>query len=195
MDEKRTAQAVAKRISGFVREARRMPSYEEMLALLGVRSKNVVHDWVKKLVAGGFLEKDRRGRLTLKSSPHALPLLGAVQAGFPSPAEEELRDTISLNEYLITRPEASFILEVSGDSMKDAGILPGDLVIIEKGCEPKNGDIVLAEVDGEWTMKYFRKQGRSVILEAANPRYPAIKPKSELRLGGVVSAVIRKYRR
>jgi repressor LexA len=66
---------------------------------------------------------------------------------------------------------------------------------VERGRDPKNGDIIVAEVDGEWTIKYFRKQGKNVILEAANPKYQAIRPKTELRLGGVVTAVIRKYHR
>src|SRR4030065_6573 len=65
-----------------------------------------------------------------------------------------------MDEYLITRPEASYLLRVSGDSMTGAGIVEGDLVVVEKGREPKSGDIVIAEVDGEWTMKYFRKQGK-----------------------------------
>jgi repressor LexA len=77
--------------------------------------------------------------------------------------------------------------------MTGAGIMAGDLVIVERGREPKNGDVVIAEVDGEWTMKYFRREGKQVVLEAANPRYPVIRPKAELRLGGVVTAVIRKY--
>jgi SOS-response transcriptional repressor LexA len=64
---------------------------------------------------------------------------------------------------------------------------------VEKGREPKNGDIVIAEVDGEWTLKYFKREGNRVILEAANPRYPVIRAKSELRVGGVVTAVIRRY--
>jgi repressor LexA len=195
MNKKRTVQSVGKNISVFVRENKRMPSYQEMLNLLDVRSKNVLHFWVKKLVEAGFLEKDQKGRITLSRSPNSLPFVGMVQAGSPSPAEEELRDTISLDEYLITRPESSFLLEVNGDSMNGAGILPGDLVIVEKGIEPKNGDIILAEVDGEWTMKYFRRQGKSVVLEAANSKYPTIKPKTELRLGGVILAVIHKYRK
>ena len=120
-------------------------------------------------------------------------MVGAVQAGFPSPAEEELRDIISLDEYLITRPDSSFLLTVSGDSMIGEGIKAGDLVIVERGREPKSGDVILAEVDGEWTMKYFRKQGKEIVLEAANPQYPPIRPKSELRVGGVITAVIRKY--
>jgi repressor LexA len=77
--------------------------------------------------------------------------------------------------------------------MTGAGIMEGDLVIIEKGRSPKNGDIVIAEVDGEWTMKYFTRKGKTIVLEAANPKYPPIEPRAELRLGGVVTAVIRKY--
>ena len=122
-----------------------------------------------------------------------IPVAGAVAAGYPSPAEEELRDIMSIDEYLITRPESSFLVKVRGDSMTGAGIMDGDMVIVEKGREPKNGDIVLAEVDGEWTMKYFVRKGKEIVLEAANPKYPTIRPRNELRLGGIITAVIRKY--
>ncbi len=172
-----------------------MPSYQEMLDLLSVRSKSVVHFWVNKLMASGLLEKDDKGHLSLTRRSFAIPMVGSVQAGFPSPEEEVLGDIISLDEYLINYPETSFLLQVSGDSMIEEGIMPGDLVIVEKGREPKNGDIVIAEVDGEWTLKYFRREGKSVVLEAANPRYPIIRAKSELRVGGVVTAVIRRYHR
>lgn len=124
---------------------------------------------------------------------HGLPVVGYISAGFPSPEEEALRDILSFDEYLITRPNSSFILEVSGDSMINAGIMQGDLVIVEKGRNPKTGDIVIAEVDGEWTMKYFRKEGGKIFLEAANPNYAPIHPKRMLRLGGIVTAVVRKY--
>lgn len=170
-----------------------MPSYQEMLDLLGVKSKSVVHFWINKLINAGLLEKDHMGRLTLTKQSFAIPMVGSVQAGFPSPEEEALSDSISMDEYLITKPETSFLLKVSGDSMTGAGIMEGDLVIIEKGRNPKTGDIVIAEVDGDWTMKYFEKQGTQIVLVAANPKYPDIKPRSELRLGGVVTAVIRKY--
>jgi SOS-response transcriptional repressor LexA len=71
--------------------------------------------------------------------------------------------------------------------------MEGDLVIVERGREPQDGDVVIAEVDGKWTIKYIRKEGRNIILEAANPKYKTIRPKSQLRIGGVVTAVIRKY--
>ena len=195
MDEKRTIGTVEKKIAAFFHANRRMPTYAEMMDLLGVRSKSVVHFWVNKLLAGGLVEKDSRGFLKPARRSFGLPMVGEVAAGFPSPAEEELRDIISLDEYLINRPESSFLLKVSGDSMTGEGIMEGDLVIVEKGRDPKTGDIVIAEVDGEWTMKYFRKEKKTIILESANPKYPAIRPKSELRLGGVVTAVIRKYHR
>ena len=193
MKEKRTLQSVAKIIITFFRQQRRIPSYQEMLDLLGVKSKSVVHFWVNKLVQQGIIERDETGHLRITKIAFGIPMVGSVQAGFPSPEEEALRDVISMDEYLITRPESSFLLKVTGDSMIGEGIREGDLAIVEKGREPKNGDIVIAEVDGEWTMKYFIRKGKTIVLEAANPKYPPIKPRSELRLGGVVTAVIRKY--
>ena len=119
---------------------------------------------------------------------------GSVEAGFPSPAEEELVDTLSLDELLIQNRDATFLLKVSGDSMSGAGILPDDMVIIDKSRTPKSGDIVIAQVDGEWTMKYLRKRGDTVTLVPANPAYQPIKPKNELKIAGVVTAVVRKYK-
>lgn len=122
-----------------------------------------------------------------------ITMLGVVEAGFPSPAEEALLDTMTLDDYLITKREASYILRVKGDSMVNAGILPGDMVIVERTTSARDGDIVIAEVDGQWTMKYLRKQGGRVSLEAANPAYQPIAPHQELRIAAVVRAVIRKY--
>ncbi len=193
METKRTVKSVAQKIADFSRSNHRMPTYEEMLALLAVRSKSVVNFWVNKLLDEGILEKDSKGHLTFINPLIGVPLAGDVSAGFPSPAEEELRDVISFDEYLISNQSKSFILKVDGDSMTGAGIMPGDLVLVERGREPKTGDIIIAEVDGSWTMKYFHKRGKEIYLEAANPKYPRIKPQSEMRLGGVVTAVVRKY--
>jgi SOS-response transcriptional repressor LexA len=161
MHEKRTTEKVQKLIAAFFRENRRMPSYGEMVSLIGVKSKSVVNFWINKLIVAGMIEKDHKGHLTFTKSSFGIPMAGSIQAGFPSPEEEALCDVISMDEYLITRPESSFILRVSGDSMIGAGIMEGDMVIVEKGREPKIGDVVIAEVDGEWTMKYFQKQVRA----------------------------------
>lgn len=193
MEKKRDIKSIEQSIGAFYREQRRMPTYAEMLELFGVRSKSVVHYWIKKLMDEGVLGKDTNGFLRPLRPSLGIPLVGNVAAGFPSPAEEELREVISMDEYLVAKPEESFLLKVTGDSMIGAGIMEGDLVIVEKGKTPKNGDIVLAEVDGQWTMKYFRRQGKEVFLEAANDAYPVIRPKEELKIGGVITAAVRKY--
>jgi len=193
MKVKRTLQDVEKKITAFFRDQGRMPTYSEIAEIIGVRSKSVVHFWVAKLLSAGILQKDAKGFLFLRRNPRALKLAGEVCAGFPSPAEEELRDIISFDEYLIRNPETSFLLSVTGDSMIEAGIREKDLVIVEKNKEPQNGDIILAEVDGNWTMKYFRRRGKMVTLEAANTKYSPIIPRADLRIAGVITAVVRKY--
>jgi repressor LexA len=177
----------------FYARERRAPGYSEMLRLFGYRSKNAVFGVLRKLEEHGYVSKTR-GKIALTGKlTGAVRLLGAVQAGFPSPAEEELLDTLSLDEFLIERPDATFMLRVTGDSMVDAGIQPGDMVLVEKGIAPKNNDIVVAQVDGEWTMKYFVRDRKGVRLDAANKRYATIRPNQSLEIGGVVRTVIRKY--
>jgi SOS regulatory protein LexA len=181
------------KILSFYKKHRRLPSYSEIMALSGLKSKNSVFKLVKKLVGDGFLAKDGAGKLIPDKIYGKTRILGMVQAGFPTPAEEELVDTISLDEYLIENKEATFMLKVSGDSMIDAGIMEGDMVLADRSKKPHPGDIVVAEVDGEWTMKYLRKTKGIFWLEAANKKYPAIHPKEELTVAAVVRAVIRKY--
>ncbi|MBN1493966.1 MAG: repressor LexA [Candidatus Omnitrophica bacterium] len=181
-------------LRAFWLEHGRMPSFAELQALFGYRSKGGVSRLMEHLIKRGIVGRDAAGRLVATSVLRgSVKVLGVVQAGFPSPAEEELIDIISLDQFLIKKPEASYLIKVTGDSMIDAGIHPGDLVVVERGKDPRQGDIVIAEVDGNWTMKYYHKRGRSVILKAANKDYPAITPTRELVLGGVVTACIRKY--
>jgi len=181
-------------ISAFYHQKHRMPSFSEIGEMFRLSSKSSVHKVVGKLETIGVISKDKKGRLIPGSIKSPVKILGSVEAGFPSPAEEELADTISLDDLLIQNREATFLLKVSGDSMSGAGILPGDMVIVDKGQTPKSGDIVIAEVDGAWTMKYLRKRGESVTLIPANPNYKPIRPRNELKVAGVVTAVVRKYR-
>ena len=193
MKKTRDINSIERDIISFYREQRRMPTYAEMLDLFGVRSKSLVHYWIEKLLEKGTLEKDSNGFLKPMRLSIGIPLVGNVAAGFPTPAEEEPREVISMDEYLVTKPDSSFLLKVTGDSMIDAGIMEGDLVIVDGERSPNIGDIVLAEVDGQWTMKYFRREGKDVVLEAANSAYPVIRPKEELKIGGVITAAVRKY--
>jgi SOS regulatory protein LexA len=195
MDDIREAR-VRSRIRGitdFYRTKGRMPSFSEIGEVTGMKSKNAVYKLVSKLESMKILKRDERGRLIPGSIALPVKVLGTVEAGFPSPAEEELADTLSLDELLIQNREATFLLKVSGESMSGAGILPGDMVIVDRGRSPRSGDIVIAEVDGEWTMKYLKKRGTNIALIPANPDFAPIRPKSELKIAGVVTAVVRKY--
>jgi len=184
----------ADRIKAFYETSRRMPTYSEMLKIFRLRSKNAVFKRVAILVKRGLFEKDRSGRLLPDRLHRPARFLGFIQAGFPSPAEEELQDTMNLDEYLISNPAATYLLKVEGDSMIDAGIHPGDLVLIRRDLIPGDGDIVAARVDNEWTLKYFIKNAKGIVLKAANEKYPTIKPERELMVGGVVIANVRKYK-
>jgi repressor LexA len=178
----------------FYRQERRLPSYSEMLPVFGYKSKSPVFVLLQKIIAAGWLVRDTGGKLapTRKLSGQ-WKLLGAVEAGFPSPAEEELVDVLSLDEFLIGRPDATYMLTVSGDSMTGAGIMPGDIVLVERGANPKNGSVVVACVDDEWTLKFYFKDMSGVRLEPANPKFKTIRPKESLAIGGVVRGVVRKY--
>ena len=189
-----TISSRTRKIRKFFQDTGRMPSYSEIGDMTGLRSKNAVFKLVARLEQMKIVEKDGKGRLIPLAMARPVRVLGTVEAGFPSPAEEELVDTLSLDEFLIQNREATFLLKVSGDSMTGAGIMPGDMVIVDKGQTGKSGDIVIAQVDGEWTMKYLRKRGDTITLVPANPRYQPIKPKNELKIAGVVTAVVRKYK-
>lgn len=193
MKKTRDIKSVEQSLVAFYRHSKRMPTYAEMMDLFEVRSKSVVSYWIDKLIEKGILEKDAQGFLRLSGISFGIPLVGNVAAGLPVSAEESAHEVVSMDEYLVTKPDSSFLLRVTGDSMIGAGIMEGDLVVVERERTPKSGDIVLAEVDGQWTMKYFRRQGREVVLEAANPAYPTIYPKEELKIGGVITASVRRY--
>lgn len=171
-----------------------MPSYTEIMKLLGFKSKNAAFKFVNKLIENGFIERDRTNRIIPGRVFNELQILGTVQAGFPSPAEEELTDTMSLDDYLIHNKDATYLFKVMGDSMIGAGIMDGDMALVERGRTPQDGDIVLAEVDREWTLKFLRKKGSKVWLEAANSRYKPIYPEEELNVPAVLISIVRKYK-
>lgn len=178
----------------FYRHNHRLPSLGEIAELFHYASRNSAVGLVKRLIESGFLLKSTNGKLLTTPLFHKrLKLLGTVSAGFPTPEEEELRNSLSLDDFLIDKASSTYLLEVKGDSMINAGILPGDLVLVEKGKNPRVGDIVIAQIDGEWTMKYFRKKAGKVVLEPANPNYHDIIPLRELVIGGVVVSSCRKY--
>ncbi|MBM3590871.1 MAG: translesion error-prone DNA polymerase V autoproteolytic subunit [Alphaproteobacteria bacterium] len=125
-----------------------------------------------------------------------LPLYqSAVRAGFPSPADDYIAETIDLNKYLIKHPTATFLVRVIGDSMIDAGINDGDVLVVDRSLEVKNGNIVIASINGELTVKKILKNNRGVLLNPANKKYSPIELKdfNDNIIWGVVTSVIHKF--
>jgi len=118
-----------------------------------------------------------------------------VQAGFPSPADDHLEDTLDLNTHLIHHKEATFFVKAQGESMLGAGIHQGDILIVDKSLSPKSGKIVIAVVDGEFTVKRLHKYKGNITLKAENSEFEDIKIKGtdELIIWGVVTSVIHQY--
>ena len=180
-------------LARFHREHKRMPSFSELMDLWDYKTKSAVHYRLEKLSEAGIIGKDGTGRIIPRSLENGTKLLGLVEAGFPSPAEEELLDVMNFDEYLTPNKESSYILKVKGDSMIDAGIREGDMVIVERRGSYKVGEIVVASIDNEYTMKYLRKNASGYYLEPANKKYEPIYPNETFRIEAVVTAVVRKY--
>lgn len=118
-----------------------------------------------------------------------------VAAGFPSPADDYIQGRLSLDEHLIQHKDSTFFVRAKGNSMMGAGIFDGDLLVVDKSLEPQSGDIVIAVMDDELTVKRLIRQGDTVILRPENPRFKDIELKDgqELQVWGVVTSTIKKF--
>lgn len=138
-----------------------------------------------------------RGDFACKLS---LALAPTIKAGFPNPADDYLHDSLDFNRDLIKNPEATFYGRVSGDSMIEAGISDGDIAVIDRSLEPADGDIIVAFVNGEFTIKYLDLSHMSegyIELRPANPAYSPIRIDADdnFRVWGVVVWTIKQWRR
>ena len=142
----------------------------------------------------GKVEKDQ-GADCLPAEVRDTP---AVACGFPSPAEQFAAHPLDLNGLLLRHPAASYFLRAAGDSMSGAHIQPDDILVVDRARTPEDGDIVVACIDNEFTMKFFRREASgAILLEAANPAYPALRfsGEQEVRCFGVVTACIHRFRK
>ncbi|WP_082744956.1 LexA family protein [Burkholderia savannae] len=158
-------------------------------------STSSVFALVKRLAEAGLLERVD-GRIAPTRRFFARPLVGPVRAGQPQPESQEQPELLTIDDYLVDDPNRTILCRVRGESMRDAGLLDGDLVVVEKNRPTKPGDIVVAVVDGEMTVKTLRldKTG-AFYLEPANPDFEPVRPKGSLEIVGVVMGAVRKYRR
>lgn len=171
-----------------------LPTYDEMRQLFLYKSKSTAYYAINKLVSAGFLRR-KKHRLMPGRNFEGMPFFKSVKAGFPGPAEEEANDRLSLDQFLIDKPNSTMLIQVKGDSMIDAGILDKDIVIVERTQNATPGQIVVVNLEGEFTVKTLRKTGRRLFLDPANPNYPSLPLDgyAEHSLIGVVRGVVRKY--
>lgn len=130
---------------------------------------------------------------------HPLPLpsfLSRVSAGFPSPADNSIDTQLDLNELLIKNPAATFYVRVQGESMKNAGISSGDILVVDRSLQPNDGAIIMAILHGEFTIKRLRIEGKKITLFPENPSYSAIEinEDSDFQIWGVITYVIHRAR-
>ncbi|MCE7877559.1 MAG: LexA family transcriptional regulator [Betaproteobacteria bacterium PRO3] len=155
---------------------RALPSYASIGGLLGLKSKSSV-----------------ARRLAPTRRFFARPLADAtVRAGLPERIEDASSDALTIDDYLIERPSQTVLVRVKGDSMVDAGILDGDLVVVEKQASAKKGDIVVAIVDGQFTLKRLDVDRGQFFLKAENKAYAPIRPEGALEIFGVMVGLVRK---
>lgn len=197
-------QAVLQFIEEYQMQFGKSPTLREMREHFGVSSDNSILKHLKALEEKGYLNKDDtprgigllqkvKDRLESASNMIRIPLLGTIPAGGPVLSEEHVLDYFEVGSTLLKRPQGSFALRVTGLSMLNAGILEGDFVIANQSLKPKDGDIVIALVDGSNTVKRYRSHNGQVWLQAENPDYSDIEPTEFLEVQGVVTSVIRMY--
>jgi len=170
-----------------------LPSYAGIAELLGMSSRSSVQKLVARLRDKGYLDTRVPRRITPTAKFLERRLVGTSPAGFPSPAEEVMGDAISIDDYLVEHPSKTVLVEVQGDSMIGAGIHDGDILIVKRESRPRVDRIIVAIVDGEFTIKHLRKDAHGYYLEPDNPAYPVIRPESDLKMYGVVVGQFRKY--
>lgn len=172
---------------------RAMPSFNALAKLMGV-SVSTVADAVGKLKDNGYLGASDTGRLQPGKRFFERPLLGPVQAGLPAPAADLEVEGLLIDDYLVDQPARTFLLSVRGESMLDAGLLPGDTVVVKRGGIPVVGDIVVAIVRGEYTVKQLaQEEGGQLYLKARNADYPDLRPAADAEVVGVVVGQFRRY--
>lgn len=183
-------------IRGFVRENGMAPTYGEIREGLGLKSLNTVSYHLRRLEDAGLIRSpwgNKKRAIELRDSPWALPLLGEVRAGEPVESYETAEE-VELPSGFLGASGDHFALRVRGESMADEGIRDGDLIVVRRAAQAENGQTVVALVDGEATVKRYRRRGADIELIPANPEFrPIVASEGRVRVLGAVVALFRKY--
>ncbi|OGS99607.1 MAG: repressor [Gallionellales bacterium RIFCSPLOWO2_12_FULL_59_22] len=191
----RDAEYLAK-LQDYYAEWKSIPSYASLCEVFGIASKSWVKAILDRLGKAGFIERTPDGMWIPTSQFFARPFAeSSVQAGMPVSVTATQGKYFVIDELLIETPSLTTIIPVKGDSMIDAGIHDGDLAVVEKRLSANVGDIVVAIVDNEFTLKTLGRERGKFVLCPANPAYPVIRPNDTLEIFGVLIGLIRKYRK
>lgn len=182
------------RLQDYYAIHRALPSMASLAQLVGLRSKSSAAALANRLKLAGLLTATPDRRLAPTEAFFARPVVDTVRAGLPQPANDPGQEQLAIDHYLVERPSRCVLLVVKGDSMQDAGLLEGDHIVVDRGRPALEGDIVVAIVDNQFTVKYLAVDKRGPYLKPGNAAYPPIRPEGALEIYGVVTGSFRKYR-
>jgi len=180
-------------LQDFYARHRVLPSFATIGELIGLRSKSSVSALVARLKLAGFLDTSPGNRLKPGERFFERSVADSVRAGLPQPAHDQSHDVLTLDEFLIEKPSKTVLVRVKGDSMIDAGVQEGDIVVVEKRPGANIGDMVIAIVDDDFTLKYLDRDKSGFLLRPANPAYAVIRARESFEIFGVVVGLVRKY--
>ena len=184
------------KLQDYYADWKSIPSYASLCGVFGIASKSWVKAILTRLSEAGFIERTPDGVWVPMRQFFARPLSeSAVPAGMPASVNSGQGELFIIDEMLIDTPSKTTLIPVKGDSMIEAGIHDGDVAVVEKRMSANVGDIVVAIVDSEFTLKTLDKERGKFILRPANQAYPIIRPQGMLEIFGVLVGLIRKYRK
>ncbi len=183
------------RLRDYFADARRIPSLQRIATLMGFTSKTAARKLLGRLEQAGFIERTPDDDAWMPARRFFERSLAgtAVRAGAPDMIDGAGGEPFLVDDYLVRTPSRTVMVPVKGDSMIEAGIHDGDIVVVERSKAARSGDIVIAIVDNEFTLKELSMERGRFILKPHNKAYPVIRPKGELELFGVVTGLVRRY--
>jgi SOS regulatory protein LexA len=184
------------KLRSYWKQHHAFPSMAKLCEVVGMASTASVFDMVSRLKDAGYVQRVE-GRIAPTKRFFARPLVGQVRAGLPQARQDgDDFEVLTIDDYLVPDPNRTFLARVKGDSMRDASLLDGDMVVVQKNVPTRVGDIVVAVVDSHVTVKFLRQQpGGRFYLQPANAAFADIFPTGELEILGVVVGSFRSYRR
>lgn len=198
---------ILSQIKTFYEQEGYFPSTRELNQLLGLKSSNTVFSHLQSLIKKGYLKKNAKGKITgIAEKPNIFQkitqLTGAiaipyypegVPAGFQAPSEDAGREMLTVDQYLIRSPSNTFALKVRGNSMEKAGIMPDDLLLVEKRTDAKPGQIIVAHLPSGFTVKRLIEENGQKYLKAESSQDYQIKLEEGTEIWGIVIGTVRRY--